>query len=228
MAEDQDRTSKPSVDDFYAGLPQQSLDAYRAIGRYFVTFSSMIDFMRSAVITEITWEDEQRRNLLHMTLGQLSAQETADAFFAICRQVADPKIDEREDREIERVLRDHVNQTIRRRNVIAHGNWLIDDLPDAPPPPEDDPDDHALLARVRASSVSKPFHYEALTAADIDAEIEGMRGLDLMLKRFSDICMKQGNRPAYPPPGARLRDHFLVLGSANARYVDLRPSDPAF
>lgn len=82
--------SEPRADDFYLGLPQQTLDAYRAIGRYFVTFSDLIGLMLGAVLTEITWEDELRHELLHMTLGQLGAQETVDAFFAIGRRVADP------------------------------------------------------------------------------------------------------------------------------------------
>jgi hypothetical protein len=218
--------SEPRTDDFYLGLPQQTLDAYRAIGRYFVTFSDLIGLMLSAVLTEITWEDELRRELLHMTLGQLGAQETVDAFFAIGRRVADPKLDH-DDREIERVLRDQVNQTIRRRNVIAHGDWSVDDLPDVSSAPLDDPSEHgSILGRVRASSISQPFHHEILSAVDIDAEIEEMRGLEMMLVRFCGVCMMHAARLDSPhPPGTRLRDHFRVLGSANARYVDLRPPE---
>ncbi len=207
--------SEPRADDFYFGLPQQTLDAYRAIGRYFVTFSDLMHFMLSAVLTEITWEDELRRELLHMTLGQLGAQATADAFFAIGRRVADPKLD-RDDREIERVLRDQMNQMIRRRNVIAHGDWIVDDLPGVPSAPLDDPSDQgSILGRVRASSISQPFHHEILPAADIDAETEEMRGLEddarALLRCLHDTRRSTGFLPPSrhastgPFPGAWLR-----------------------
>lgn len=70
----------------------------------------------------------------------------------------------------------------------------------------------------RSRSTTKP-----LSPADIDAETEEMRGLEMMIVRFCGVCMTHAARLDSPhPPSTRLRAHFRVLGSANARYVDLR------
>jgi hypothetical protein len=99
---------------------EQRDDAYRAIGRYTVAFSLLVAGMREIIAVHIA--DGQKRDVGELALGSLMAQQVADPLFAICRSVADL---DRDEQAVEKCLREQVNEEIRERNRIMHGDWLI-------------------------------------------------------------------------------------------------------
>ncbi len=155
-------------------------DAYRAIGHYFAEFSMLVSGMRGYLIQGIADSDPQRNKLAELALGSQTAQQIADSFFAVCRAVGD--LDSAE-RGIEKCLREQVNAAIRRRNVVAHGDWLVD-------APMDADDDIAWLVRVKAASVKDPFITERLSTLDIDHDRASVWLLDQVASVFAHACFK--------------------------------------
>lgn len=204
-------------------LGEQRDDAYRALGRYFVLFSSLIAVMRDFVAAQIA-RDEEARRLTRLAFGSLQAQQVTDAFFSICRTVAEPSLDA-DELAIEKCLREnHVNAEIRWRNVVAHGDWFVAewsrgfvDIPPAPP---------ATLVRVQAGKASEPVREEDLKIEDIDAYGDRVELLRAFIWEFGMICTRTVDYdPSRSRPGVRIRDRFELTGSANARRVTYRPSN---
>jgi hypothetical protein len=153
--------------------------AYRAIGWYFEAFSLLVASMRDSIVVALTDGDFKRADLARLALGSQSAQQIADAFFAICR--ASVQLDE-DEKAIEKRLRLQVDDEIRRRNRLAHGDWLVD----IPSPNEPD-DQVAVLERVKPSS-REPFITEPLTVAEITDFGGSARQLDQVVSIFGMSC----------------------------------------
>ncbi len=216
-----DQSSEPRVAKSVKPLRVQRVvdEAYRAIGHYVVAFASLISEMRRAVVAEIADYDDPRFDYAHLATGGLEAQSVADAFFAICRLRGD--LDET-DTAVERVLREqHVNQTIRRRNQIAHGSWLIQqwfDVKGASREEIDSLSSRATLMRIKASDTREPFKSEDVEATDIENEAKDIEALAEMVGAFCCICTDHEDRA-----GAQVQDALMVLGPANSRRVAWRP-----
>jgi hypothetical protein len=155
----------------------------------------------------------------------LQAQQVSDAFFAICRTAAEPALDAGE-LAIAKVLREnHVNAEIRRRNVLAHGDWFIPEWVQewAPEPTEEPPPvPRAALVRVQHHKPD-PLRTDELTVEEIDADGERVEALHRIIWEFGMICMRVGDyNPALGRPSVRVADAFELTGSANDRRVQWR------
>jgi hypothetical protein len=99
-------------------------DDYRAIGRYVVKFSELIEDMRVAMIQKLSEKDRGARDLADLALSEANPAPIASSFFAMCVHVA--RIDwESPDGKIVRALSDQVHKAIRKRNDVVHGNWHV-------------------------------------------------------------------------------------------------------
>jgi hypothetical protein len=217
----EDQPSTPNVVHFVP-LPEQVDDAYRAIGHYFVAFSSLIALMRQMLTERVASLDNPAHSLADLSLRGLEAMRVADAFFAMCRVVGAL---EDQDVTIEGILRKrHVYRTISRRNEIAHGDWLIYSWTEAPNGSVADIPSLTTLVRVEARDTEEPFKYEDLTAEDIENEAREVEALEQLICEFGCICTKQGDyAPDKPQAGVRVRDSFEKHGRSNHWYVKLRP-----
>lgn len=92
-------------------------EAQREIGRYIVAFSVLLATMRWAI--EVKLEGWSPR-LSKLALGELTAAQITNAFFAICEEVAD--FDD-EEAQVAKRLKNEVIDAISERNDFAHGDW---------------------------------------------------------------------------------------------------------
>jgi len=208
-----------------ARIADERDDLYGAIGRYFVQFSVLLARMRLLVAIKVlgkdrdTFREDPRSRLIELALGSLQAQQLADAFFSVCRATADPPLDD-DERAIERCLREnHVNDEIRRRNVLAHGDWYVPEYIKFRDPTEEELDPRAELLRVRHHK-SEPLAREVLRSPDVDAEGRRVELLERMIWEYGTICMRIWK----VGPRKRIRDVFQLTGPANNRRVQLRES----
>lgn len=101
---------------------RQTDDAYRAIGRYVVTFSHLVRIMREQVERRLAPSVEEDPALPQIALAGAEAAALSKAFFGMCRRVG--HLDENELR-VEKVMRAAVIKAIEERNHIAHGDWYV-------------------------------------------------------------------------------------------------------
>jgi hypothetical protein len=131
-------------------------DVFRAIGRYTVHFAFLVGEMRESMGRRITgpvqWVSDRR--LFDLVVGSLTAQPMADAFFGICRATTSLDKDEQ---AIEKLLRRHVLDEIKRRNDFAHGDWLPTSWQ-----PEGGPLSPSVY-RIKPGSLDTPFSQLKLT-----------------------------------------------------------------
>ena len=98
--------------------PQRD-EAHRAIGRYVTEFSRLISGMRDAIEWRLVGKD---RTLAQLALGEATASQITNAFFAICEHLAD--LDD-EERQVSIRLKKEAVDAIKERNDFAHGDWLL-------------------------------------------------------------------------------------------------------
>lgn len=180
-------------------------EAFRAIGRYTVLFSMLVAGMRQIAAHRIAGQKSNERRLIDLAFGSLTAGPIADAFFGMCRELANLDKDER---AIEKRLRKHVLEEINMRNDIAHGDWLIAEWAvgkEATPSPK--------LVRVKASRQNKPFAHDDLSVEQLDEIGTRVEALGDVVWEFGAICT---GRYTQDPP-RRVRDALEIDG--NGRVV---------
>lgn len=177
-------------------------NAYRAIGRYTVQFSVLVANMRTILAEEIAPSDSERQPLAELSLSSLTAGPMADAFFSVCRSVA--QLDTAE-QAIEKRLRRDVTDEWKRRNDIVHGDWLVAAW--VRPGVEVTP----TLVRVKAARVDQPFASEDYTVERIDEICTTVEALANVVWEFGTVCTQQG---AYDPelgrPATRVSDALRI------------------
>lgn len=99
--------------------PERQDEAHRAIGRYVVEFSDLISGMREGIEYRLEAGDPM---VARLALGEATASQIANAFFAICEHLAD--FDD-EEKQVAIRLKKEVNDAIKDRNDFAHGDWLL-------------------------------------------------------------------------------------------------------
>lgn len=97
-------------------------EAHRAIGRYFVTFSRLVAHMRGLMSQRLVIESKDKVELAELAFGQAEAQRIADSFFAMCRYDGDLSESEK---GVCDLLCNAVDEQIKWRNTLAHGDWWI-------------------------------------------------------------------------------------------------------
>jgi hypothetical protein len=189
-------------------------EAYRAIGRYTVAFSFLVEWMRRLIASRITEEASRERRVLNLTLGSLMARQLADPFFAMCRDATNLNENEQ---VIAKQLRGEVEKEIERRNRIVHGDWRIPQgvkIGEAAPA--------NVLVVVRASRRENPYIVEELTVPQIDDICDVVENLWFAVKEFGEICTRQGEHYADRDPPARVED-YLGIEDGHVRWtIDIK------
>jgi hypothetical protein len=143
-----------------------------------------------------------QRTLIRLAFGGLQAQQIADPFFAMCRNITDFDATEQ---AIEKCLRERVNDELRQRNRIAHGDWLV--------PRWKQPDmewEAPALLRAKASRVQEPFVQENLAVSRIDAMCDGAEALEQVVWEFGTICTGEDAYTGVVHPPRNVRDVLMV------------------
>jgi hypothetical protein len=186
-----DPSSKDAValeDRMEERLAAQNADAdnaYLAIGAYTVHFSVLVASMRRIWAGYIAGKDYGRRDLLELSFGGLGAATIAEAFFAMCKAIAD--FDEDEE-AIWAKLRKNVLDETTERNNIAHGDWLIGHWvgDEKPIPPR--------LLRIKASSQKEPFKQRDVTAEELQQIANRVRNLAVAVWQLGCACTRPGEK----------------------------------
>jgi hypothetical protein len=153
-------------------------DACRAIGRYVVKFSELVRMMRSIASEYVATDAAVDTDLVSMLLGEAAAQQIANAFFGLCRTVGGLEEDEE---AVSRVLRKRVDDSIRTRNDIAHGDWQVAETSYGLPP---------RLLRIVPMRGEGPFRTQELSAADVDALSDELEALTGLIQDFGRLALK--------------------------------------
>jgi hypothetical protein len=154
--------------------------------------------MRTLLTGKIEPNDTQ---LLHLTLGRLSAQRIADPFFAMCRGAT--SLNENE-LAIAKGLRREVILAIERRNRMAHGDWFVTrgaEIGEESRAP--------VLRTFSTSQLHDPFILEELTVSQIDEICHGLEELASAVGEFGEICTRQGQHANRDSP-TRVEDFFEI------------------
>lgn len=200
-------------------------EAYRAIGRYVVTFSELVREMR-----EMTSERVARgvadMDVSALLLGEAPAEGISTAFFGVCRAVGE--LDDEEER-IWNILRSEVREAIETRNDIAHGDWWIGNLALSESGPKVMP---PRLIRIRPVRSEGPRKVLDLTVKDIDALSDRLEALLGLIEDFGRLALELPvmitgvvATPTHVSKGEyRVRDVLAVEGGARRKPSKPRPS----
>jgi hypothetical protein len=180
-------------------------EAYRAIGRYVAEFSGLVACMRS-LLTERLHKPEDDTTLVELALGEGTAIQIANSFFAVCQEAAHL---EGTEKKIGRSLRARVLKEIEQRNNIAHGDWYVEPEPLGP----------STLIRVKPASGDEPFVVQDVPITDLDGWADAVHDLSLMVMEFGDLAL--GTELGNHRSEARVRDFFAI---EKQRVVWVRPA----
>jgi hypothetical protein len=166
---------------------QHELDnAYRAVGRYFVSFSEMVWVMRRAIGR--SFEAAGQPVLVDAMISGLMANNMARAFFATSAMRT--ALDEETERPIASRLRNIVLVAIEDRNQLAHGDWLL--LQGFGPGAGLEP----KLARFDLTSSDPQPVLRDVSVATIDQRSDALSRLNRLLHAFGEICLPSPDQPA--------------------------------
>ncbi len=179
-------------------------DAYRAIGRYVVTFSELVRVMRD-LASEFVAKGVTDMHLSALLLGEAPAQAVANAFFGMCSRVGELDEDER---RIATALKKRVDETTKTRNDLAHGDWWIGNIALARDreavvmPPR--------LVRIKPSRKDGAYEFIDLEVKQIDELSEGIEELLAFVEDFGKLALGMPTVPTAPDGPRVSRGEFRV------------------
>ncbi|MGD0386498.1 MAG: hypothetical protein ABSB73_10220 [Solirubrobacteraceae bacterium] len=154
-------------------------EAHRAIGRYVVAFSEMVAELREQIARRISRDEWP---LANVALGYSGAMDISHVFFWLCREVGDLTDGEN---LIASALSKDLEQSIRTRNEIAHGNWLVGYISVQSPvgtvPPR--------LIHIIPHQKKTPYKVQDLTPADIDELTDRLLALLTDIAEFGKLAL---------------------------------------
>jgi hypothetical protein len=95
---------------------------YVAIGEFIVVFSTVVMEMRRFLQGAIARKGTREYRLMNATFEGMTANPIKAAFLTVCSQIRD--LDEN-DQKVRKALDISVSRLMRRRNQIAHADWLV-------------------------------------------------------------------------------------------------------
>ena len=151
-------------------------EAHRAVGRYVVEFSQMVFAMQARMVRQLEHYGVPE-DLSWIPFGGVAARDVTDQFFGMARTITPH--DEEEDATATR-LKTLVLEEVRRRNDVAHGEWLPIgfSIEDSAPFP---------LGAVRVKPDRKAGIFD-LISADLDKHSDAVVGLREMLWDYGTAC----------------------------------------
>jgi hypothetical protein len=171
-------------------------EAHRAIGRYVAEFSDLISEMREAIESRLEGEDPM---IARLALGETTASQIANAFFAICEHVAD--FDD-EEQQVAIRLKKEVNDAIKARNDFAHGDWVMaygDKGQEHPGP---------TLRRIKPGRKAGAVTEQVRPVEELDALSEHLFWLGQYLHEFALLCFKVHPMAERLKTEVRIRDIY--------------------
>ncbi len=161
---------------------QETDDAYRAIGRYVVSFAEMVREMRSMMAYYIA--GGARWVLVDMALGEAPANQMSSSFFSLCRDAGDFTDTEK---EVADALSRAVAKTIRERNDLAHGDWTV-----GATTLDEHQNQRTVPPRlIRATPrEKKPYRVEVLSPKEIDVRTDNLLALLSMVEEFGRLALR--------------------------------------
>lgn len=163
------------------------------IGRTVVAFSYLVYGMRREIETRL--EDEPK--LSSLALGEATASQIANAFFAICEDVAD--LDD-EETQVAIRLKNEVNDAIRERNDFAHGDWFHQTGPEGVR--------GFRLQRTKPGRKAGPFVSEMRLPDDLEKVATDLEELTDYVAEFGQLCLSNHVLTWYWERDVRVRDIF--------------------
>lgn len=174
-------------------------EAHRAIGRWMVEFSRLVECMRTSILERLNADPGI---IADLALGEATANQIASVFFGMCRHLTD--LDNDEQKVAARLQTRVVTDEIERRNDIAHGDLWID-----PRSFSDWPEGRVQIIRIRPARKAGPFKTIDVMPDELDKWSESLAALRDLVTEYGYICT--GARP-YASEGIRVRD-ILVMKS---------------
>ena len=174
-------------------------EAHRAVGRYVVEFSQMVFAMQARMVRQLEYHGVPE-DLSWIPFGGVTAKDITDQFFGMARTIT--AHDEADDAIATR-LKTLVLEEVRRRNDVAHGEWLPIgfSIGDAAPFP---------LGAVRVKPDRKAGIFD-LVSADLDKHSDAVEGLREMLWDYSTAC--------FSPRNGRVSDVLRLEGKKGKQRV---------
>ena len=159
--------------------------AFRAIGWYVVTFSTLVREMRE-IACEYVAKGVTDMHVSSLPLGEATAAPIASAYFGLCWRMGE--LDEDEQR-VWSVLRNEVTEAIQTRNDIAHGDWEVGSLAMGEAegelkvmPPR--------LIQIIPTRREGAYQYTDLTVEDIHALSDRIEDLLGLIQDFGKLALK--------------------------------------
>lgn len=162
-------------------------EVHRAIGRYVVAFSYLVSEMRSGIENRLEGSDPM---IAKLALGEAFASQIANAFFAICERETD--LDD-EEQQVAIRLKQEVNDAIKDRNDIAHGDWRINVW--------GRPEPH--MTRIKPGRKAGPAVEKARPFEELEALSEALEALAETVIEFAHLCF--GIHPSAEEVGGTIR-----------------------
>lgn len=166
-------------------------DAYRAIGRYFVRFSQLVEYMRFVMARRLS-QGQPSPLLAEIATGEHGHANIAAAFFAMCRRTNE--LDSAE-KKVESALRNRFVKINETRTDYAHGDWSVGQhWLDA------DVIMHPTVVRIRPRpSEPEPVKIKNVPVATIDEQADDILALLEQVSVFGIICLGDSIVLANPP-----------------------------
>lgn len=184
-------------------------DAYRAIGRYVVTFSQMFAFMRQTMGHRLMQPGDGVK-LVELVLADANAYQIANSFFAICNAVGNFDATEK---RIAKWLRNRVLERIEERNRIAHGDWH-----QGATHVTASQEQLAVSILITTRAARDPSRsVQLVTAAQLDEWATSLGQLGLLVAEFGQIALN-----VYPHAESgtvRVSDVFVIKGKKREEIV---------
>lgn len=159
--------------------PDYEGNTYRAIGRYVVRFAVLVDTMRNLLARQLMG-DGAINAVPYLLMGEMTAQPIANSFFGACRLEAELSD---ADQKVERALNNQVNDQIKFRNDLAHGDWSLDAWRFARTPPG-----VSELFRLRPARKAGFVDAMHISAEALETRCVALDLLTVRLIEYGSIC----------------------------------------
>lgn len=171
-------------------------EAHRAIGHYIAEFSMLIRDMREGIEYALHGKLGEGDEVARLALGEATAQQIANAYFAICEHRV-PSLDD-EEVEVMKRLRKRVGDTIKDRNDFAHGDWYFASSGFRDP----------HLVRVKPGRRAGARVEIERPIEEIDAMAEAVGGLDSFVVECGWLCLDMHPLKHWRGREVRIRDIY--------------------
>lgn len=177
-------------------------EVYRSLGRYVYEFSRLVFWMRYITILRLTQEEPEVFHLGELALGEATAQPISNAFFAVCREsgsLVEPE------EKIRSELQRQVNETIAKRNDIAHGDWSIGWGAGR----------QTILRRIKPARKTGALEWKAFHTAELDSLSNDLHTLRDRVVEFGFLATTDEHFPDDPYFGRlRVSDVLVLRGNS--------------